>query len=142
MINFFLSFFSVGYIKYAPGTIASILAAFIWFLLPTSYSQQILIILILSVLGFLFCYKISKKIKESDPSYIVIDEVVGTFLSLLFLPKVISFYIISLFIFRFFDILKPSIIFHSEKIKNGVGIMLDDIISGFLTFLIIHILIY
>ena len=142
MINLILSFFNVGYFKYAPGTVASIVAAIIWFFIPLSLFQQIISICTVSLLGFFFCFIVSKELKESDPSYIVIDEVVGTFISLLFIPKTVPFYILSVLVFRFFDILKPSIIYHVENVKYGSGIMLDDILSGFFTFLIVYIIIH
>lgn len=142
MNNLILSFFYVGYCKYAPGTIASILAAIIWFLLPLSFLQQFIVICTISLLGFLLCFLVSKELNDPDPSYIVIDEVLGTFISLIFIPKTIPFYILAVIVFRFFDILKPSIIYHVENVEYGAGIMLDDILSGFFTFFIVYILIH
>ena len=65
-------------------------------------------------------------------SYIVIDEVVGMFLCLLLLPKNLFLYFMAFFLFRFFDILKPSIIFKSQNSKYGIGIMIDDILAALL----------
>ena len=104
MNNLILSFFYVGYCKYAPGTIASILATIIWFLLPLSFLQQFIVICTISLLGFLLCFLVSKELNDPDPSYIVIDEVLGTFISLIFIPKTIPFYILAVIVFRFFEV--------------------------------------
>jgi phosphatidylglycerophosphatase A len=87
--------------------------------------------------GFYFCFQFTKNNLEKDPSYIVIDEVVGMMIGLFLLPKNIPIYIMAFILFRFFDIIKPSIIDRSQNFKFGIGIMADDIISGILTLLII-----
>jgi len=78
-----------------------------------------------------------EKNKNSDPGFIVIDEVVGMMISLYLLPKFFSTYLLAFILFRFFDILKPSIIYRSQNLKFGTGIMMDDIISGILSLLIV-----
>ncbi len=66
----------------------------------------------------------------ADPSIVVIDEIVGIWISLLFLPKTVPVMIIGFLAFRVFDILKPQPARNIEKIPNGWGIMLDDVIAG------------
>lgn len=66
----------------------------------------------------------------ADPSIVVIDEIVGIWITLLFLPKIIPVMIIGFLAFRAFDILKPQPARNFEKIPNGWGIMLDDVIAG------------
>ena len=66
----------------------------------------------------------------ADPSIVVIDEIVGIWITLLFLPKTIPVMIIGFLAFRVFDILKPQPARNLEKIPNGWGIMLDDVIAG------------
>ena len=90
------------------------------------------------ILGFYFCYTFTSHSDEKDPSYIVIDEVVGMMIALFLLPKIISAYILSFLLFRFLDILKPSIINRSQAFSYGSGIMLDDIIAGLITALVIQ----
>ena len=141
VLYIFLSFFYLGKIKYAPGTVVSALIAFIWYMISFSKNTQIFIIISIVVLGLILCYCYSKYNGDKDPSFIVIDEVAGMSISLFMVPKVSYLYILSFFLFRVFDIFKPSIISSSEKIKNGIGIMLDDIISGIITLCIIHLFI-
>lgn len=136
--QFFLRYFYIGNSKYAPGTIASICIAFFWFFIPNMFLVQLLILLFHIILGFYFCYKFTSSSDEKDPGYIVIDEVVGMMISLFLLPKIISAYIIAFILFRFLDILKPSIIDRSQNFIYGTGIMLDDIISGLIVFLAVQ----
>ncbi len=67
----------------------------------------------------------------------VIDEVVGMMISLFLIPKTILAYSLAFILFRALDIFKPSIIYRSQNFGYGIGIMLDDIIAGIITLLII-----
>ena len=74
-----------------------------------------------------------------DPSQCTIDEVVGMWISLLFLPKTIIISIITFFIWRILDIIKPFPARNFEKLNGGLGIMMDDITSGAYTLIIVHV---
>ena len=139
--NFLISFFYVGYVKYAPGTIASLIMLIIFFFIPNVFEIQLSILTLLLLLGFILCYYHSKISLEKDPSFIVIDEIVGMSISLFMLPKIFILYLISFILFRCLDIFKPFFINKSQKIDIGIGIMLDDIISGIITLCIIHLFI-
>ena len=136
-LRFLLSLFYIGNIKYAPGTIASIFTMYIWFFIPNFLVLQLSIIITVVILAFFLCYIFSKYNDAKDPQYIVIDESVGMMISLLMIPKSLPLYFVCIILFRFFDILKPSIISRSENIGNGIGIVADDIVSGILTFIIV-----
>ena len=133
----FIKYFYLGDIKYAPGTITSLIILVIWYFIPNSIIIQLSILCFHLLFGFYFCFQFTKNNLEKDPSYIVIDEVVGMMIGLFLLPKNIPIYIMAFILFRFFDIIKPSIIDRSQNFKFGIGIMADDIISGILTLLII-----
>ena len=64
------------------------------------------------------------------------------FISLFLIPKSFLVYIIGFFLFRFFDILKPSYINSVQKIPNGIGVMADDILAGLATCLILNFIIF
>ena len=132
----FLTFFFVGYLSSFPGTLASFIALVICFFIPEYL--QIYFFLLLLISGFASCYLYSKNFEEKDPSFIVIDEVIGMYLCLLFLPKVIFIYGLAFLLFRFFDIMKPSIIYHSQSFEHGAGIIVDDLIAGLFVFMIMH----
>jgi len=133
-----LTLFYIGDIKYAPGTFASFVVLCVWFFIPNIFFLQIQIILFVSFFGFLLSYLYMRNMPIKDPQYIVIDEAVGMMISLFLIPKTIFIYMLAFFLFRFFDILKPSIIDRIQKFENGIGIMADDILAGILTVLIIN----
>lgn len=68
--------------------------------------------------------------KTADPSIVVIDEIVGMWITLLFLPKTIPVMVIGFFAFRAMDIIKPQPARSLERVPDGWGIMLDDVVAG------------
>ena len=68
--------------------------------------------------------------KGKDPGIVVIDEFVGQWVTLLFLPRIPLIFISGFFLFRIIDILKPFPARKMEDLKGGPGIMLDDLVSG------------
>ena len=136
--NIILRYFYLGNSKYSPGTVSSFFVLFIWFFIPDIPVLQFSILFFHILLGFYFCYLFStKETKDKDPSFIVIDEVVGMIISLYFIPKVITAYLLAFILFRFFDILKPSIIHRVQELGYGTGIMMDDVIAGIFSLLIV-----
>ena len=136
--NIILRYFYLGNSKHAPGTVSSLFVLLIWFFIPNILVLQLSILLFHLLLGFYCCYLFSRQMGvDKDPGFIVIDEVVGMMISLYFVPKVFSAYLLAFILFRFFDIFKPSIINRSQKLEYGIGIMMDDIISGILSLLIV-----
>ena len=137
--NIILRYFYLGNSKYAPGTVASFFILFFWFFIPNIPILQSFILSFHILLGFYFCYLFSiKKNKDKDPSFIVIDEVAGMMISLYLIPKILTVYLLAFILFRFFDIFKPSIIFRTQALGYGIGIMMDDIIAGILSLLIVR----
>ena len=132
-INFsllFSTFFYVGKIKYAPGTAASFVTLILWiFLVPVDFLLRFAIISFLILVGFISTEKSLSFFEEKDPQVIVIDEVVGMSISLLFITNIMLM-LLAFILFRILDILKPSIIYYSQNYKGAKGIMLDDIIAG------------
>jgi phosphatidylglycerophosphatase A len=77
-----------------------------------------------------------------DPGIVVIDEYVGQWISLLFLPRTIWIFIAAFILFRILDILKPFPAAKFEEIRGGAGIMLDDLIAGIYSNILIHLVIF
>lgn len=65
-----------------------------------------------------------------DSYRVVIDEVAGMWVSLLFIPITVPRLLAGLLLFRFFDIVKPLYIRRMEKLPGGVGVMMDDVLAG------------
>ena len=152
-----LTLFGVGYFKYAPGTAASFITCLIYFILTESafslgINKFYIVVFLIFVLFYsiIFIDKLSPVFKKKDPREIVIDEFVGQCIPLIailfrpndFIPNCctkeefgspgwITWILFSFILFRLFDILKPyPINIVDKKMKNGVGVMLDDIIAG------------
>lgn len=134
--DLFLSFFYLGYISSFPGTLTSFVVLIICYFIPSEF--HLYIFLFALILSFYLCYLYTLKFGNEDPSFIVIDEVVGMILSILFLPKNIILYFVAFLLFRFFDIMKPSVIYHSQRLKYGIGIVLDDLAAGFFVLLLLY----
>ena len=77
-----------------------------------------------------------------DPRQCTIDEVVGMWISLLFLPKQIVISILAFIIWRTFDIVKPFPAKNLEKLEGGLGIMIDDVVSGLYSLIVLQIFLY
>jgi len=131
-----------GFIPIASGTFGSLAAAVIY-LLPGF--EKLFIIIPVIILTFIYGVYVSSKFEikyGKDPSECTIDEFVGTWIALIALPKTLLITITSFFIWRILDIIKPFPARDSEKLKAGWGIMIDDVISGFYTLIIMHLIVY
>lgn len=133
--------FFTGYIPFASGTFASLAASIIYFLIPGTENIIFLsaMILVFFFYGVYVSYKF-ENVYGKDPAECTIDEVVGTWIALLNLPKSLLLVVISFFIWRALDIIKPFPARKSENLPGGWGIMVDDVISALYTFLIMQIL--
>ena len=135
--HFIASLGGIGLIPFAPGTFGSIFAWMISIFL--SHFINMLILTIISIFfGIWICDKAIENLIEKDHESIVIDELVGMWISLI--PAIyitssqkerIIYAILAIVLFRLFDILKPyPISYYDKKFKNGFGIVLDDCIAG------------
>ena len=129
------TFFYLGKIPIAPGSIGSLAALLIWQFLPLDYLIQVIILFLLFIIGIISSRKVSKELNNQDPSEIIIDEIVGMGIALFMLPHEMILYLFAFIIFRILDIFKPSFIYNVQKLPNGWGIMLDDVIAGIFTWL-------
>ncbi len=77
--------------------------------------------------------------RKDDPR-IVIDEMMGFLITMLWVPKTALFMIIGFFLFRFLDIVKPPPIRLIERAKGGFGVVLDDAVAGVYANIILHII--
>lgn len=135
--------FYVGFIRGAPGTYASLLTGAAIFMtqrlahriVPELYVG---ILCLVTVLGILVSDEVSRSRGAHDPSFVVIDEIAGQLVALLFVPVTLAGTIAGIALFRVFDIWKPFGIRRLEKLKHGVGIMADDLAAGLLTCMILH----
>tara|TARA_B110000914_G_C15447158_1_gene439042 strand:+ start:197 stop:691 length:495 start_codon:yes stop_codon:yes gene_type:complete len=150
-----LTMFSIGRSKYAPGTVASFTTSLIFIFFYNFKINVIFLILGVSLLFICSVYSIDqfkKSFDEVDSKEIVIDEFVGQSIPILMiyslLPKnntaiFIVCVLISFVTFRLFDITKPYPINKiDKKMKNGFGVMLDDVVAGIYSSIILLIIIW
>jgi phosphatidylglycerophosphatase A len=134
------TWFCCGLSPKAPGTVASFFALpFAWLILLLTGPKGLgFLIILFFVLGTWISHKFIQDDENQDPSHIVIDEVVGQWITVLLTPPDLSHLIIGFLIFRLFDIMKPSLIgWLDQKIKGGLGIMLDDVAAGLCSLIIL-----
>ncbi|MDR0820803.1 MAG: phosphatidylglycerophosphatase A [Endomicrobium sp.] len=141
IVIFFSSVFGVGYIKYASGTFGSLAGILFWAVfVPDIYIFQIFMLAAIFIISVLFSSLAEEIYNKKDDRRIVIDEVAGVWVSVAFLPKTFMFLFLGFLLFRIFDIGKPLFIREVQKIKDGLGITIDDVIAGIFTNVILQVL--
>ena len=133
--------FGAGYFPFAPGTVTSILTVLLIYFLQADFI--ILTILTAATLfsGIILSAEI-EKYDGTDPRHVVIDEVCGQVLTFIGIAQTSwLIFLAGLVLFRFFDILKPLGINKLQTLRAGWGIMLDDVLAGIYSNLVLHILI-
>ena len=152
LFKLIVTFFFIGNVKIAPGTIASFATVIIFYVFAKYLNifTFILIISAITLLSFIAVGSYTTNFLEKDKSEIVIDEVIGQSIALL--PLLIfaesnsqKFFmcLISLLFFRFFDIVKPYPISIFDKMNNTFGVISDDILAGiFAALLLTFVLVF
>ena len=148
-----ITLFGIGNIKYAPGTVASFVTCLIYlpvYIYKPNFIIIIVIFFIVSIYSIILIDKLSNHFRKKDPEEIVIDEFIGQSIPIIIIYSIFRInevmfeefftnfiplsFLILFVLFRFFDILKPfPINLVDKKMKNGFGIVLDDVIAGIFT---------
>ena len=156
-INVLIStFFGYGYLTKIPGTITSLVTTiFIYiayeYLGYTDLKFSLIFFILLFFYSFYAVKDAESEFKNKDPQQIVIDEVLGQAMPLIFLLylnhqnqvsiQIEIYYVLSFILFRFFDIIKPFPVSYFDKnFKNYFGIIMDDIMAGLYTMLLIYLI--
>ena len=139
LIKISSTFFYAGFLPFVPGTFGSLAGVIVYFLVNSNNFVYWLVTSLMVVLGFLVSGPAEDIFGVKDARYIVIDEVAGMLLSLLFLPFDIKLVIIGFFIFRLMDTLKPFPAGRLQSLKGSAGVMLDDIIAAVYTNIILQV---
>jgi phosphatidylglycerophosphatase A len=147
-IHFIATLGGIGKIPIAPGTWGSIFA-FLVFIYISHYVDMLIIVILSIPFSIWICEKASLNLIEKDHKSIVIDELVGIWVALvpaLYLSTQTSrtsYAVFALIFFRLFDILKPFPVSYFDKnFKNGLGIVLDDLIAGIMAIFPTMVLVY
>lgn len=133
MYKIITTFFGSGLSPWAPGTMGSLAALFLWVPLLLWVPHEISVISLIAVfmLGLWATNQELKTTGLEDPSYIVIDEVAGLGVTLIAFQPTMVVIVLGFLLFRLFDITKPwPIGFLDRKVHNAFGVMIDDIVAG------------
>jgi phosphatidylglycerophosphatase A len=126
----FATCLGVGYAPVAPGTFGSMVGLLIWALLPRTPQVQGAVILLLLAAGIWSASTAERHFRSTDPSAVVIDEVMGMLVTLFMLPVEWVGASAGFLIFRLFDVVKLYPANRLERLHGGVGVMADDLMSG------------
>jgi len=137
----FATFFGAGYFPFAPGTLASLIAALLYkfFLGQWEWGLYVRLWLVIFFVGLVSATLFSRELREKDPGKIVIDEVCGQMTALFLVPSSWLPILLSFFLFRLFDVAKPYPIRKLERLEEGLGIMADDVLAGIYAGILVHL---
>ena len=138
--KYFATLFGIGFIPLAPGTFGSLLAILIWYVFIDLFSIFYFIVLFLFVLSISFYLTdiYLDNYKKKDPSEVIVDEFLGQSIPLLFIVSFNIYEVLIAFVtFRFFDIYKIYPINKIEDLKGSYGVILDDIVAGIYSLIIL-----
>jgi len=138
-VKLFSTFFYVGNFPFAPGTLASAVGALICILLQDTILLYLIAFAVITVIGFKTSGLMEKIVGKKDPGCVVIDEVSGIMVSFFLLPMTPAVIITAFFLFRAFDMFKIYPCNKLEDLGGGEGIMLDDIMAGVYTNIVMQI---
>ncbi len=133
----------VGHAPLAPGTAGSLVALPIAWLVFPRLSPHGLVLVLLCIFG-IAVWAADQQVsgEQKDPQHVVIDEVVGQMVTLLFVPSTPFAWATGFVLFRLFDVVKPFPARQSEQLASGWGIVMDDVIAGIYANMALRILIY
>ncbi len=133
------TFFYIGAIPPAPGSVATIAGALIAIVFHGRPFMYAAVFLVITAVGFGVGGRIERMLKEKDPSCVVIDEVAGSLIAFYMLPLSLPVFLTAFFLFRAFDMFKIYPVNKMEELPGGAGIMLDDLFAGIYTNIVMHL---
>ena len=142
------TFFGIGNLKPGPGTWGSLAAALIWLALSRvispRFQAEVLasLIVIVIALGIPAASAVARSSQTKDPQNVVIDEVAGQWITLLFAPIAWKTVLAGFILFRGLDILKPPPVRQLERLPEGTGIVVDDVAAGIYALLVMQLLLH
>jgi len=138
------TFFYVGFIPFAPGTMGSAAALLLFFPIrwTGSIAFEVAASVVVFVIGIWAASDTEIALGVEDPGPVVLDEVLGMLVSLLFLPATWPVVLAAFVAFRTFDIIKPWPANRLERLHGGLGIMADDLMAGIYANLVVQALVW
>lgn len=142
------TFSGIGDLKPGPGTWASLATVLLWWaatqviFAPHQWMVAAILAAFVTLVGIPASSIVARESGSQDPSFVVIDEVAGQLIALIFVPAEWKYLLASLILFRAFDIVKPLPLRRLERLPEGTGIMLDDVGAGLYAWAIMMALVH
>jgi len=133
-----------GYLPKAPGTWGSLVGLLLVFLFHNfSLAVYIAVAGGLFVVGSFAAGEAEKILDNRDPGVVVIDEIVGMLVTMTAVPLTPFTMLVGFIFFRIFDIVKPfPVNIFDQHFHGGLGIMLDDVVAGIYSLIILNLVLY
>lgn len=137
----FSTWWGTGFSPVASGTVGTLAAIPLFLLVGRLPLPHYLILLfLLTIFSCWVSDKAEAIFNEKDSGKIVIDEVVGYLVTMTGASISLTAIILGFFLFRFFDIVKvPPANLIDRRLKNGFGVVMDDVIAGIYACLLLHL---
>jgi phosphatidylglycerophosphatase A len=142
------TFFGAGRLRPGPGTWGSAAAVLIWLTLarwiPVPWHGGVLagLAAVAVAIGIPAATRVARASGVEDPQFVVIDEVVGQWITLLFAGVAWKTVLAGFILFRGFDIVKPPPVRQLERLPEGTGIVVDDVAAGIYALAVLQLLIH
>ena len=130
LVRLISTFFYAGYVPKISGTAGSVCGLLLFLLVNYSLPVTVITLLVLTAAALLVIREAEEIFGQKDSRRIVIDEVIGMMIALLFIPMKPVFIVLAFVLFRVFDITKPFPIRRIEKMESPWGVVLDDVLAG------------
>jgi len=134
--------FGIGHARYAPGTVASLVALPIAWLIAIAGGRAVLLFagIVALAIGAWASELYANQTRTFDPRECVVDELAGQWITCAFAPVTPPGFVLAFVLFRIFDISKPWPIKHVEQLHGGLGIMADDVAAALMAGIILVVL--
>ena len=143
--NLFVTFFYIGRFPFASGTLGSLVGVVLWYyLISINFLLLVAFFILYFVLSFIFTNIYLKSSNSADPSEVICDEIIGQLipLSIISISDDTYLILIAFISFRIFDIFKFYPANKAEELPGASGVILDDVIAGIYSLIIVFILKY
>lgn len=140
------TFFGIGHLHPGPGTWGSAATVLLWaaiaYSLPPNLRLPVAIALaiLVTLIGIPAATQVSRASGRKDPQFVVIDEVAGQLIALFAAPLAWKTFLAGFILFRGFDIIKPPPVRQLERLPEGTGIVLDDVMAGIYALVVMQLL--
>jgi phosphatidylglycerophosphatase A len=142
------TFFGAGRLHPGPGSWGSAATVLLWWLLSRWIAVNwqayaaILLAVFVAAIGIPAATRVARTSGLKDPQFVVIDEVAGQLITLIAVPVTWKSLLAGFILFRGFDIVKPPPVRQIERLPEGYGIVLDDVVAGIYALIVMQVLLH